>query len=352
MSVALTGLDAFAELTLNKFDKNEWVDIAQELQNYTFASRLFKKNRNSEEGGKELEWKIQTEYTDNTRDTQPYDTDTFHIADAMTNAKVGWSWQTNNITWDVNEEEFQSGPTKIISVLKTRWHSMWMDYFGGMERRLWSKPASSSVSPTPPFGIPYWIVKNATEGFSGGNPAGFTAGAGGVDAATYPGWKNWSAQYVEVSRLDLVKKIIHAVEKTHFKAPHNYAALADGKPDWMLHTVYSVYSTLKEMQEPRNQNLGADIGYYSGKLVLNGIPIEWVPIISEGYELEDTSNPVYGIWWNKERGFHYFYKEGQSQKLSGVKENAFKHTVRHQFLDNAGNFRMRNRRLGGFVIYK
>lgn len=351
MSISLSGLDAFAELTLNKFEKNRWVFIGQDLQRYTFVDRHFKNGKAAEEGGEKLEWKIQYDFSDNTRDTQPYDTDEFHVADYVTNATVPWSWQTNNITWDVYENAFQSGPTKIVSVLQQRWHSMWMDYFTGMERRLWSKPASSSTSPVPPYGIPYWIVKNATEGFNGGNPSGFTAGPGGVDTtdARFANWKNWTGTYSAVSRTDLVRKLTTALEKTHFVSPHSFANLDNsGKPDFMLYTVFSVWQTMKEMQEARNDNLGPDVGYYKGTLVVNGHPVMWVPIISADGELADSQNPVYGI---NHQNFKYFYKTGFAQKLSGVVTNANKHTVRHQHLDNAGNFRMINRRTGGFVIY-
>ena len=48
-------IDDFVELTLNRFKKNEWVDISLPLQEYKFAGRVFEAKKKAERGGARLE---------------------------------------------------------------------------------------------------------------------------------------------------------------------------------------------------------------------------------------------------------------------------------------------------------
>ena len=72
-------------------------------------------------------------------------------------------------------------------------------------------------------GIPFWLQKDATTnvngGFEGGNPAGFSGGAGGIDSDAYPRWRNWTFGYTNVTVDDLVKKVKKALTFTHFMPP-------------------------------------------------------------------------------------------------------------------------------------
>ena len=84
------------------------------------------------------------------------------------------------------------------------------DWFG--------KPTDSSDVVTP-RGLFYWIVKNSgTPGFNGGIPSGFTD-VGGLSPTTYPRWKNWTGQYVNIVMKTVV--FIYWQEGQHCsKAPY------------------------------------------------------------------------------------------------------------------------------------
>jgi hypothetical protein len=337
----------FVETTLNNIKRKKWVDISAEYPHYEFT-RHFKKKLTPEDGGEALQWEVQIAHSDNTAYTGLFDVDTHTVESVMTNAQVPWSMQKNNFTFDVREKIFQGGDvTKIVDYVKVREHSMYTDFFEFMEKAMWTSPANASITPTPINGIPYYIVKNSstTPGFNGGAPTGHTTVAN-LSPTTYANWRNWTFVYSQPSRTDLVRKVLEATEKTHFQAAHSYAELDGGMPDWVIYTTFSVWNALKELQEGRNDNLGNDVGYMSGKLVINGIPVRWVPALTSG-DVADTSNPVYGVNWRK---LKFFFQRGMNMVRSKPIRSADSHNVQHVYLDNSCNYKMTDRR-SSFVGY-
>ncbi len=339
-------LDDFVELTLDTFKRRKWVDISLDNQHHIFASRMFKDKKTPEKGGVKLNWKVQTTNTGSAKDTGLYAVDTTNVVDLTQKATQEWSKQTVNFSYDVDEEEFQSDMETIVDEIKVREHSMYNDFFEHMEEKMWGTgPASPTADPRPPSGIPFWIQKNATEGFNGGDPTGWgSVGAGNLDSDTFTRWKNYTFRYVNVTRDDLIAKWYRACAFTYFKSPHNYPQLGgSGMADWAFYTTYSLLEPLERLLEGRNDNLGVDLAWSAGKTLFKGIPIEWVPSLEHSTSVnQDTTNPIYGVNW---KVFRYFFQKNRNMIRHKPQKAPHQHTVRNVFMDNWGNFACYNRRL-------
>lgn len=338
-------IDDFVELTLNNFKKKSWVDLSLDLQHYQFAGRMATMKKLPTRGGPQLEWKVQVSNTGTARASGLFDTDQTNVKNLMTSGSVPWTMQTVNFSYDINESIFQTGPETIIEELQIREHSMYNDYFELMEQFMWtapSGPVSSSADIRVPFGIPYWVVQSTTEGFNGGNPSGFTSGAGGINSNTYANWSNWTAGYDAWSRGDGIKKLLKAMDYTEFHAPHAYNELSGGAPDWCMYTVYENIEQTRIELQAANDNLGNDIGKYSGDCLVRGVPLKWVPALdnssSAGY---DANKPVYGLNW---KVFRWYFAAGRDMIRQKPKDAANQRNVRVVHMDSWGNFQCDNRR--------
>ncbi len=339
----------FIELTQNRIHRNTWVDISMELQEYQFAARWFQSKKKPEKGSPRLEWKLRIDNQGTAKHSGLFAVDDTNKINVMTNGKQEWSKQTVNYIYDLDEEAFQSGRETIIREVLINEQGLYNDFFKLMETAMWTKPASDSVDPRPPSGIPAWIVKNSSLGFNGGNPSGFTNGIGTIDTDTYPRWKNWTGTYTHISASDLVKKLVDASDFTYFKPVRNYNEIGGGPGAYGYYTVHSVLSTMRQLLQAGNDNLGIDVAAYMGQVMVRGIPVEWVPALtnteSDAY---DSEAPFYGINWNK---FQYFFKTGRNMIKHPPKVAARQHTVRERHMDNWGGFVCYDRRQGGFVFY-
>jgi hypothetical protein len=342
-------IDDFVELTLNRFKKNEWVDISLPLQEYKFAGRVFEAKKKAERGGARLEWKLRTKNQGTAKHSGLFSVDDTNRRNVMTNAKQEWSKQTVNYIYDIDEESFQSAPETIIREMQLLEQGLYNDFFELMETAMWTAPSSSSLDPMPPAGIPFWLQKNATLGFSGGNPTGWSNGAGSVDSTAFDRWKNYSGTYKQVSRDDLIEKVVNACDFTYFKAPKSYAEIGGGKPDYEFVTVHSVLATMRRLLQSGNDNLGADVAKWAGNVLIKGNPVDWCPALTDtSSEAYDSQAPFYGINWKK---FDYYFKTGRNMIKHPPKPAANQHTVRERHMDNWGNFVCYDRRQGGFVFY-
>ena len=329
-------LDDFVNLTLDRFERKNWVDISLDLQHYIFASNAFKKNKDPEAGGVRLNWKVQVTNTGTFKDSELYGVDTTGVKDLMKKATQEWSKQTVNFKYDIDEEIFQSDAETIIKEISVRNHSMHNDFFDGMEVRMWTAPTSSTQSPRPPSGIPFWLQQSSTAafGFNGGDPAGFADGAGGIDSDTYKNWRNGTFTYNTVSDDDLLTKWAEACEKCYFRAPHSFRQ--------HFYTVDSVWDECQKLLRASNDNLGNDLGSFRGAVVFKGNVLSWVPALTEpDNDAYDANDPLYGIDWST---IEYKFQKNRNMIRHRPIQAPGQHTVREVHMDNWGNFRCLNRR--------
>ena len=331
-------IDDFVTLTLKKFQRNKWTDIALKYQKYC-SSKIIREKRVMEAGGEQISWRLKTRNTGTARNTGLYATDITKVEDVSTDANVPWTKQTVNWSYDIDESLFQSSRETIVRILTMREHDAMSDMAELQEENLWSAPINQADRT--PWGIPYWLQKNATAnpegGFHGGNPVGFAGGAGGVDSKLYPRWSNWTFGYKSVSRDDLVRKVKKSITFTNFQPPVPHPTTGYGATDHEIYTTYRVQEPLERLAETRNDNLGNDVAKYMNQVVIGGVPLMWVPYLEEN----DSSDPLYGVNWGV---FRPFVKTSANMRRSPPKVAARQHSVREIHIDHWMNYLCVNRR--------
>jgi hypothetical protein len=352
--IAPDSLDIFLQLTLQKYDRQRWVNLTQQYRNMTTVSRLFKSKKVPEEGGSALAWKAKVTKVDNSRYTTTYDQDHSNIGNGMKEAKVPWSMQTNNYSFDINEQAFQGGSmTEIIDIIQIKESELAENTLEFFENALWTL-AAVDADPQPLYGIPYYLVKNSssTPGFNGGAPTGYTTVAN-LNPSTYTRWKNWTFTYTlnTYTRTDIVRKTVEAMHKTNFAPLPGVQGMPASDPQWALYTTWAAYEALQELAEQRNDNLRKELGFMNGALVIMGVPLTWCDALDGGVDgtgpAVDTTNPIYGVDWTQ---LSLRFLKGRSNIRTGPDKVAGAHTQRTVFVDNTAQFKYM-RRDRGFVGY-
>jgi hypothetical protein len=178
------------------------------------------------------------------------------------------------------------GRAMVLNIIEPRRADALLSLVEEIEDKCWESPASASGKE--PMGIPYYVVKNATTGFNGGLPSGHTTVAG-VNITDVPNYKNYTGQYVNASRTDLIAAMRTAHRKCRFKSPINIDDYRKGNGD--RYRIYVNESTIQDLENEgsaQNDNLGRDLAQLDNTLVFRNHPIIWVPKLDS-----DTTNPVY-----------------------------------------------------------
>jgi hypothetical protein len=329
--------------TLNDLGRLKWTDIALDLQEYIAMSRIINKKKVKFDSGKGISWNVRVAITEAAKDVGLYNQDDITVGDGMEKAEIPWRHSTTNYGWDRRELSMNTGPAQIVDLVKEKRNGTLFSLAEHMEGRFWSKPATSADK-TQAFGIQYWIVTNASEGFTGGNATGFDDGPGGLDCDTYPNWKNYSAQYTAVSQIDLIRKWRTAAMKTNFKSPQQHADYNKGN-NYEYFTNLDVIVALQEYLEDRNDNVGGKLVRYTGDgdVMFMRNPVRWVPYLDV-----NSTDPIYGINWGV---FNPVFLKNEYMREDPPAVAPNQHNVLVVHVDLTYNFRCTDRRRL-FVLYK
>ena len=349
-------IDDLVENTLHRFEKDKWVDISTELQQYFAYENMLLKDRTGMVGGDVLQWQIKVRNTGSAKNTGMYAVDDVKVADVTRNAQVPWTKQTANMAYDVDEPEFnQPDAVRIVNLLRLRRHDALTSFAELMETNFWSFPAdlTTDSETKKPRGVPYWIVRNATKGHNGGAPSGHTLVAG-LSPATYPQWRNYTGLYSTISKKDLVRLLREAVVKCRFRQPVKQPSPVGGDgARYCIPTTYEVIQKLEELLENQNENLGNDVASKDGDLIFRKVPMYWVPYLDANHDPTGADsgnalgrNPIYGIDKN---AFRMVFKTGRFMRRSKPIIAPNQHSVRHIHWDSWCQFQCLDRR-SNFVI--
>jgi hypothetical protein len=232
------------------------------------------------------------------------------------------------------------GASRIVDLLKIRRADAMIDLAKRMETDFWSKPATSDDTTTP-YGVQMYVVKNSTEGFTGGDPTGFSSGTAGIATATYARWKNYSGSYTNKTRADLITKMRKAATYTNFKAPIDIPQY-NGSSKYGYYTTYNVVAAMETIAEDQNENLGNDVASKDGIVTFRRTPITWVPQLDA-----DTSDPIYGLNWGV---MNPVFLKGEYMREEPETKVAGQHTTFAVHVDTTYNLLCRDRRKQ-FVLY-
>jgi hypothetical protein len=326
--------------TLRDLGKPNYTEIATDLQVYTFTSDFLLKDGMKEQvdSGYGLQWDVMYQDAGGAANMGLNDIDNVNIRDMFTQAQADWRYTSTN--WGLLQQEvsMNSGASRIVDLIKARRAGAMIAKAKLMEANWWGPPVAVSDTITP-WGVNTWLVKNATEGFNGGAPSGYTTI--GLNPTTYPNWKHWTAQYTDPTPGDLIRKWIKASRFSEFIPPVSHPDTNTGNK-FAYYTNNGVIQPLEELLRSQNDNLGDDVAMYMNKLHFRGAPVMWVPYL-EG----DTTNPVYGI--NK-GVFKLKYLKGWWDRETDEPQYPGQHNMAAYFIDSMYQFVNENRRLGNFVI--
>lgn len=264
--------------------------IAQSLTEYPVFTSWFKKGKVTFDSGIGIQRSLMNKLGTSARHVGPAEPDIVNITDLMEQLQVPWRHVTANWGYILQETLMNSGKSVIFNILTPRRISALIELVEELENKAWASPADSSDTNNP-YGVPYWVVKNATTGFNGGLPSGFSTLAG-INLTNVPTFKNYTFTYSAWSKTDGIKKARKALRKSKFKSPVEYPDIANGiMGRYQIFTNEAVISTTEDVGEGQNENLGRDIASMEGdNMTFRGNPFRFAEKLDA-----DTQNPIYFI---------------------------------------------------------
>jgi hypothetical protein len=333
--------------------KNKWTDLSMPLQFLTVAEFFLKDlAKDPVQSGPTQTWPVQYANTGTARMSELFGQDVTSRTNIMTRGTQQWCLPTGNFIYDVREEIFQQDDVaRLCDHLEVLIHSARTTGLILFENQMWTAPASSSQRPRNLSGIPHWVIKNSAPGFNGGDPSGFSDGAGGLPVSLVPNAQNWTGTYSEVTNDGLFDQMRRACQMTYFKAPDPYKSATPMKQDWVFYTDGETRLEVQKELMNLNDNIGTDVGKYKGLGTFSGVPFDWVPIFTEDSTSSayDTSRPVYGLNMNS---FLFQFQTGKALHFGKphLAQN-YEHNVLQRDWDASCNMLCMDRRTN-FVFYK
>jgi hypothetical protein len=314
------GLADLVETTIRKYRRFSYTAIAADRQKYFFLPNILKREQVTFDGGTAIEWKVMVKPGGNARHIGLYHTDTPNVLNVMQSATIPWRHTRTHYEFDLHEQAMNSGAQKIVDTIRARRAAEFIGLSDLLESTGWGIPGASTDTITP-FGVKYWIFSQpetvgtpaystpfdlaSDGGFLNLNHANYTSGPGGLSRATYGNWGNWNHQYGNITPDDAVDKLIGACRKTKFEAPVDLNELRKGSSKRWIYTTDTNDRTLAKVTRQQNDQVGRDLAEYDGKVVIRGVPVQWVPILDD-----ETDAPFIGIDWSQFyavilRGWHF-----------------------------------------------
>lgn len=306
--------------------RGSWLDLTSDLQDHVAVRELFESNAVAFEGGDDWRFTVQMDHNHSYKGVKMYETDSSIMVDTLTEGYVQPRHVNAHYIYDVRHPAFQRGAAKIVDFVKTKYTEMMVSFWEGLEVDLWTCP--DVTDDTSIHGIPYWIVKCAAgeEGFYGDDPSGYGAiGRAHILSSTYERWRNYAADYTEISKEDLVRKMRVGSRKINFRSPVSHAQPEVGSMKNGIYLNCDTLTIIEEMLEDQNMNLGNDVASKDGRAVFKSTPFVYVPYLDN-----DTSDPVYMIDW---KWLRLGKLPGWEKNLTAPYMVPNKHTVQRVDLD-------------------
>lgn len=275
--------------TLHDLGRGRFYQIAQELAEFIVLPQLLKKgNIRVQTSGVGIKETFMNTTGGSSRWVGMLEEDSVNWSDLLDQITVNWCRLTDNMAWERRMLLENRGAARINNVIKPQRVAMMLRVAQALEEGYFDAPDASDIKK--PWGLKYWIVKNATTGFNGGLPSGFTT-VGGVSLTDSPTFKNYTFQYTNITKADLIKKLRTAHRKTNWRSPVKQPEMvADFGMRRQLFVNEATISTIEDVGEAQNENLGRDIAPMDDKIAFKRHPITYVPYLDD-----DTTNPVYMV---------------------------------------------------------
>src|SRR5271154_1593102 len=181
------------QTTLRDLGRLRFTDLSSNLQEHTAINSLLHANRVQLESGYGIQFDVKVAQSGAAKNVGLFAQDEIAVVDTMIQGQADWRGTTTNYAFDGKEMSMNREPSRIVDLVKSRRLDGLISLAELMESNFWGPPVALTDNVTP-WGINTWVVKNATEGFNGGVPSGYTV-IGNINPTTYPAWNNYTYQY-------------------------------------------------------------------------------------------------------------------------------------------------------------
>jgi hypothetical protein len=344
---------------LPDLDPMNWEQIAQTLQDYVLMSHWLRDDKVTFEGGIAVRKNLLATTSGAASHTGMTDTDDVDIPSVMDDIIVPWRHAQTKWAYHYQTDILMNvGKAKINDTVKPRRQAAMIDLALELEGKAWQVPSVNDK--LNPYGLPYWVVANATTGFNGGYPTGPDSvqwtNIAGLDLTQTPNFRNYTAQYTAVSKDDLLPKMRTALRATNFRSPISKEEMSTPRGrDRRYYCNESVCSAFEQIGEAQNENLGRDLAPMTagagfggvqdvdGTLTFKKNPIVWAPALDDTtiFPTSIANAPVYQI---DHAVFFPFCLKGDYLRETGPVAAPNQHNMYRCFIDLTYNFVCTNRR--------
>lgn len=343
MGLTAEQIDDLVIAALRDLGRLKFQQIAQTIQEYQVLPRILKRDRVIFDSGRAIQRTIMHTTSGAARHAGLYEEDVVNIGDVLAQINIPWRHTYTNWGFEVREPMMDAGAAKIVDLVKVRRTDAMLSLAALLETAFWTKPETDADLETP-YGVPYWVVKNVSEGFNGGDPSGFSAGAGGMATGAYPRWKNYTGSYAAVSKADLIVKMRKAHRRIRFRSPVDINDYRNGAGDrYRIYTNDTAIIALENLGEAQNENLGRDLASMDETMTFRKHPIIWVPELDS-----QTDDPIYMLDMST---YAPVILSGDNLRETGPQQAGNQHNVRVVFVDLTWNMLCLDRRRQ-CVLYK
>jgi hypothetical protein len=307
-----------------------FTQIAQELPEYEVMDKWLRGDKVVVDSGIGIQRALMTKLAGAARHVGLAETDNPDIADLMDQINIPWRHADTHWAWERRELLMNKGKAVIFKVVEPRRAGAMIDLAEELEEKAWSAPAAADKKL--PYGLPYWVVMNASAGFNGGLPSDHTT-VGGIDPTTEERWRNYTGTYGAVTKADLIKKLRKAHRNCKWKSPvgvKDFNSKIGMK--YRLYTDEETVSDIEDVGESQNENLGRDVASMDGEIVFKKHPIVWVPQLDVA---PPAANPIYMI---NHSTFYPVVLEGDNLRESTPEKSPTQHNVFVVYVDLSYNF--------------
>jgi hypothetical protein len=316
--------------TLYEMGPPNFQQIAQNLPEYEVMGKWLRKDKVTVSSGVGIQRALMTKLAGAASHVGLAEIDDVDIPDLMSKINIPWRHATTNWAYERRELLMNRGKSLVTNVVKPRRTGAMIDLAEILEAKAWASPGAANV--VDPYGIPYYVVMNASTGFNGGAPSGHSTVAG-INPTTTPKWANYTDTFGAITKADFVKSLRTAHRNIKWKSPVTIKDFRRGAADrYRCYTDEENLSDIEDVGESQNENLGRDIASMDGTIVFRKHPIVWVP------QLDSTpaaANPFYMI---DHSTFYPVVLKGDFLRETKPEKKGDQHNVYVVFTDLTYNF--------------
>jgi hypothetical protein len=289
---------SMATSTRDVLRPGEWFSELQNLARYPTCEIVMDGGLGKEWAGKKFTWRIADDPGTSKPRTAPYKTFTTDNQNKLVQAEIHIRHGEETFGIDQADIDMNSGEAQLVDEVELGMQSMYVRCCESIELFAWSVPAAGNTMNE--VGIPYYVncPSNASGGFQGTVPAGYSLVANIEPVTANPRYRNYANLYTDFTHQDFGVKASDLLRAINFNPPPKTRAMQGGGIDSLR--VYMGDDSLTDyelMLNTQNDQLGADGLPMFNKGMLKGMTPYAVPQLQSDGTGTPASNsqPIYFI---------------------------------------------------------